>query len=130
MNFAVFEVDSAYHVSERRYQRLLQAITDNVDIVTTSVNDLDHCPEVAPVVAIHCKAFNLKPVIFSRREGWKPAPRDQHLVLPKGFSSGEILATMQPYEHALMHHSPLDDSVRVQGWVPVLQEHVSLHEIR
>jgi len=125
-DFTLFEIDSPYHVSERRDKRLLGAIADHVDIITASINDLDYSPKVATIVTIDCKAFNLKPVILSGGEGGKPVPWDQHLVLPKGFRSCEILAAIQPYEHALVHHPPLDDGVGVQGGMAVLQEHGSL----
>jgi len=112
-----------YHVSECRDERLMSPIADHVDIVTASVNNFDYGPKVVAIVTIDCEAFNLKPIVLSGGEGGKPVPWDQHLVLPKGFSSREILAAMQPYEHTLVHHPPLDDGVGVQEGMAVLQEH-------
>ena len=126
----MLEVDRADDVSERRDERFLRAIADNVHIVTASVNDLNDGPEVASVVTIHCQTFDLKPVVFARREGGKPVLRDQHLMLTKGFSSCEILTPLQPYENALVPLTPLNKRVLLHTGVPVLQEDVPLREIR
>src|SRR4030095_5808536 len=101
----VFEIDCAYDILQCRYQRFLCTIADNIDIVTASVNDFDNGPKTASVVPIYCQTFYLKPVVFTSGKGREPVPRDQYLMLPKSFSSSEILATLQPDEYALMHHS-------------------------
>src|SRR5215510_2688951 len=103
MHFPVFEIDRADHISQRWYQCFLCAIADHIDIVTTSVNDLDNGPKIASVIPIHCQTFDLKPVVFACREWGKPVPGDQHFMLSKRFRSSEILATLQPDEHTLMH---------------------------
>ena len=51
-------------------------------------------------------------------------------MLPKSFSSSEILAPLQPDEYTLMHHPPLSQRMLLHMGVPVLQEDVPLHEIR
>jgi hypothetical protein len=51
-------------------------------------------------------------------------------MLSQSFSSGEILATLQPDEHTLMHHPPLSKCVLLHTRGPVLQKDVPLHEIR
>jgi len=107
MYFPVFEIDRAYHISQRRYERFLSAIADNIDIVTASVYDLNNGPKIASVVPIHCQTFDLKPIIFACRERGKPVLRDQHLMLPKSFSCVEVLAALQPDEHTFMDHPPL-----------------------
>jgi hypothetical protein len=56
-------------------------------------------------------------------------PRDQYLMLPKSFSSSEILTTLQPHEHTLMPHAPLGQHMLHTG-VPMLQEDVPVQEIR
>src|SRR5215831_12521165 len=125
MYFPVFEIDCAYDIPQRRYQRFLCAITDNIDIITASINDLNHSPKIAPVAPIYCQTFDLKPVIFASRKRGKPVPRDQHLMLSKRFGRGKILATLQPDEYELMHHPPLSQRMLHMG-VPVLQEDVPL----
>ena len=130
MYFPVFEIDCAYDISQCRYQRFLCAITDNIDIITASVNDLNHSPKIAPVAPIYCQTFDLKPVVFASRKRGKPVPRDQHLVLSKHFGRGKILATLQPDEYALMRYPPFGQHVLLHTGVPVLQKDVLLHEIR
>jgi hypothetical protein len=51
-------------------------------------------------------------------------------MLPKSFSSSEILTPLQPDEYALMHHPPLSQRMLLHMRAPVLQENVPLHEIR
>jgi hypothetical protein len=51
-------------------------------------------------------------------------------MLPKGVSSREILATLQPYEYALVHLTPLDKRVLLHTGVPVLQKDMPLHKLR
>jgi hypothetical protein len=51
-------------------------------------------------------------------------------MLPKGFSSREILTPLQPYENALVHLTPLNKRVLLHTGVPVQQEDVPLREIR
>ena len=51
-------------------------------------------------------------------------------MLPKGFSSGEILATLQPYEYALVHLTPLGKHVLLHPGLPVLQQDRPLHKLR
>jgi hypothetical protein len=48
----------------------------------------------------------------------------------QSFSSGEILTTLQPDEHTLMHHPPPGKGMLLHTRGPVLQEDVPLHEIR
>src|SRR5262245_18199446 len=111
MYFPVFEIDCAYDISQRRYQRFLCAITDNIDIITASINDVNHSPKIAPDAPIYCQIFDLKPVVFASSKRGEPVPRDQHLMFSKHFGRGKILATLQPDEYALMHHSPLGQHV-------------------
>src|SRR5215813_797715 len=130
MYFPVFEIDCAYDILQRRYQRFLCTIADNIDIVTASVNDFDNGSKIASIVPIYCQTFYLKPVVFTSGKGGEPVPRDQHLIFPKSFSSSEILVTLQPDEYALMHHSPLGQYILLHTGAPVLQEDVPLHKIR
>jgi len=129
-DFTLCEINGMYYVSERRNECLLSTIANHVDIVTPSVNNLDHSSKVTTITTVYCESFNLKPVILSCREDRKPAPRDEHFMLPQSFGSREIRAAMQPYEHTLGHYPPFDDGVGMYGRMPVLQHHISLHEIR
>jgi hypothetical protein len=50
-------------------------------------------------------------------------------MLPKSFSSSEILTPLQPDEYALMYHPPRGQRVVLHTGTPMLQENVALHEI-
>jgi hypothetical protein len=129
-HFPMLEVDRADDISQRWDERFLRTIADNVHIVTTGVNDLNDGPEVTSVVAIHCQTFDLKPVVFACGEGGKPVPWDQHLMIAKGFSSGEIRTPLQPHEDAFVHLTPLNKRVLLHTRVLMLQKDVPLDKIR
>src|SRR4029434_10055838 len=98
MYFPMFEIDRTYDISQRRYQRFLCPMADNINIVTTSVNDFDNGPKIASVVPIYCQTFYLKPVVFTSGKGGKPVPRDQYLMLSTSFRNSDIFVILLPYE--------------------------------